>query len=249
MKKNVCLLITALLAATLSGCGTTGSTSGSSSIISSSSVAIVSSNLSASSLDAQSISSETSSGQTKTSNASSAQGISKQEALVLVEDQIDKAQYQIKLANENKIIENESYYLFSVSNSKGVMDPQVAVRKVHPEVICYYKDGHITQFKDSPFFTDWNGNFERTLDTDTATLKINVTDNQDFEFTIKAQKGKNSASLAGTAQITGFQAIYSDDKGHKLNFTMKNNAIAVVDEGKNKYASGTIDFDGVYTKK
>ena len=80
--------------------------------------------------------------------------ISDKEALKKIQDIVGERGYNFELLDNNLTIENETYYLYQISDSIGPFKPGVLVNKLTGELFCYYSDGSIAAFSEHPLYVD-----------------------------------------------------------------------------------------------
>ncbi|WMJ89858.1 hypothetical protein [Anaerocolumna sp. MB42-C2] len=80
--------------------------------------------------------------------------ISEKEALKNIQDIVGERGYNFELLDNNLTIDDETYYLYQVSDSIGPFKPGVLVNKITGELFCYYSDGSIAAFSEHPLYVD-----------------------------------------------------------------------------------------------
>lgn len=79
--------------------------------------------------------------------------ISEDDAISNIKKIIGERGYTIELLDSHLTVGETEYYVFQVSDSSTVIEPNIIVDKVSGELSCYYKDGTVDSFENHPLFT------------------------------------------------------------------------------------------------
>lgn len=92
------------------------------------------------------------------------------------------------------------------------------------------------------------GEYKRIHKFANATLQISNVTNDSFYFQIDATGGANLGRVKGTAYINDNTAVFDDNKGGVLKFTLSNDTIEIeASPGMSYYAGMGVAFFGTYT--
>lgn len=92
----------------------------------------------------------------ETNTNSSTEYISDSEAVKRIQNEIGERGYFIELLDDHLNIGQNEYYVYQISDSSTIMEPNVLVDKISGELLCYYPDGSTAPFSEFPLFTDAN---------------------------------------------------------------------------------------------
>jgi hypothetical protein len=104
--------------------------------------------------------------------------ISYEEAIRNIQDIIGERGYVIELLDDHLNVGESTYYIFQISDSSSIIEPNVIVDNVTGELMCYYTDGTTAPFSEFPLYTDpvvdnkEDGNSEDTFTKEDALEKL-----------------------------------------------------------------------------
>ncbi|ABX43716.1 hypothetical protein [Lachnoclostridium phytofermentans] len=164
--------------------------------------------------------------------------ITEEDAISLIQGQINTRKYSISLLTENITINSKNYYSFIATKNLTALEPAILVNKNTGELSCLTSDGKHTPFSSfsiSPVKedteTNWNGTFIRKdlrgVTTSTVTLIQN--DSTSFEFHILARNSLGVNRLSGIGYIDGTTAKHFTNDEISLTFTLDNNYLTLTD--------------------
>ncbi len=90
--------------------------------------------------------------------------ISEKDAISNIQKVIGERGYTIELLDNKLTVGEKEYYIFQVSDSLAVIEPNIIVDKVSGDLSCYYKDGTVGSFEEHPLFTQSTKEQKETSD-------------------------------------------------------------------------------------
>lgn len=82
------------------------------------------------------------------------ESISYEEAIRNIQAIIGERGYVIELLDDHLNVGESTYYVFQISDSSSVIEPNVIVDNKSGELMCYYSDGTTAPFAKFPLYTD-----------------------------------------------------------------------------------------------
>ena len=164
--------------------------------------------------------------------------LSEEDALSIVQGQINSRKYSISLLDDNVIINSKNYYSFIITENLTALEPAILVNKSNGELSCLSSDGKQTPF--STFSTkpieeetesNWNGTFvlKDLRGVTTSTITIIQNDSSSFEFYILSENSLGENRLSGIGHIDGTTAKHFTDDEVSLTFSLVENQLQLVD--------------------
>lgn len=86
--------------------------------------------------------------------------ISDSQAIKLILDQIGERGYTIQLLDDQFKIGEITYFMYQISDSTSVIEPNVIVNKKSGEILCYYSDSKTAPFSEYPLFSEQSNSIE-----------------------------------------------------------------------------------------
>lgn len=80
--------------------------------------------------------------------------ISQEQAIKSIQQIIGERGYYIETLNENLKLDENAYYVFQISDSGEVFEPNVIVNKETGEILCFKADGTTAPFSEYPLYTN-----------------------------------------------------------------------------------------------
>ncbi len=125
--------------------------------------------------------------------------ISDSEAIKYIQDIIGERGYYFELLDDHLNIGDSTYYVYQISDSAGVIEPNVMADKASGELLCYYSDGSTAPFSEYPLYTEQGKDGENE----------NSNENEFTQEDALAQLSEISAKdLELPAELTKYTIIY-----------------------------------------
>ncbi|HCL03635.1 MAG TPA: hypothetical protein DHW61_14710 [Lachnoclostridium phytofermentans] len=165
--------------------------------------------------------------------------ITGEDALSLIQGQINTRKYTISLLSENITINSKNYYSFIVTKNLTLLEPAILVNKNTGELSCLTSDGKHTPFSSfsiTPAKDDteinWNGTFVRKdlRGVTTSTITMIQNDSTSFEFHILARNSLGVNRLSGIGYIDGTTAKHFTNDEVSLTFSLDQNYLTLSDD-------------------
>ena len=91
------------------------------------------------------------------------QYIGESEAVKIIQNEIGERGYLIELLDDHLNIEENTYYVYQISDGTDLIEPNVLVDKISGDLFCYDSKGNKTSFSEYPLYTQTSEN--ETQDT------------------------------------------------------------------------------------
>lgn len=179
--------------------------------------------------------------------------LAKEDALSIVQRQINSKKYSISLLADNVTINSKNYYSFIVTENLVALEPAILVNKSNGELSCLYSDGKHTSFTSFPNTpkkeeteNNWNGTYVRKdlRGVTTSTILLTQNDSSSFEFHILAENSLGVNRLSGIGHVDGTTAKHFTNDEVSLNFSLDQNQLTVSDD--DYFTKNSISIAGTY---
>ena len=81
------------------------------------------------------------------------QYIGESEAVKIIQNEIGEQGYLIELLDDHLNIEENTYYVYQISDGTDIIEPNVLIDKISGELFCYNSEGNKTSFSEYPLYT------------------------------------------------------------------------------------------------
>lgn len=164
--------------------------------------------------------------------------LSEEDALSIVQGQINNKKYEISLLDDSVTIDSKNYYSFIITENLTALEPAILVNKSNGELSCLSSDGTQTPFStfsikstDADTEYNWNGTFVRKdlRGVTTSTITLIQNDSTSFEFHILSENNLGVNRLSGIGHIDGATAKHFTDDEVSLTFSLDKNQLQLTD--------------------
>lgn len=162
------------------------------------------------------------------------QYIGDSEAVKIIQNEIGERGYLIELLDDHLNIEENTYYIYQISDSTDIIEPNVLVDKISGDLFCYDSEGNKTPFSEYPLYTQTSDN------------EVQDTTNEFTQEDALTQLSKIPAkTLDLPVALTEYTIIYDDWTTNIKNVECYGiNAFSVVGDKKINMGSYYVALDG-----